>query len=283
MPVSADALLRRAKKQAPAPSTPRVLGVEDCAFRRGHTSGSILIDLESHKPVDVLEDRSVETFAEWLRQHPGVEIISRDRSKDSARGATDGAPQAQQVIDRWHGLKNLREAIERLLPHTPGSEEAKGKAGHPSSPRPKRTSGERVRSTGSRARRLALSQQVNELSQHGGTILGIARQLQIGAPTVRKGVRSPQFPEWGKPAVTRSAIDPYRTYLEERWRQGCQDAGSLWQELQARGFTGSRMMVSRWIQVRRDEPASASETGHKQTNRVPRRLAPRPLAWLDLA
>lgn len=187
------------------------------------------------------------------------------------------------MIDRWHVLKNLREAIERLLSHTPGQEETKGEAGRPSSPRQKRASGERVRSTGSRARRLALYQQVNELYQHGGTILGIARQLQIGAQTVRKFVRSPQFPEWGKPAVTRSATDPYRTYLEERWRQGCQDTGSLWRELQARGFTGSRMMVYRWIQVRRDEPVSASEAGQKQANRVPRRLAPRPLAWLDLA
>jgi transposase len=208
--------------------------------------------------------------------------MSRDRSKDSARGATDGAPQAQQEIDRWHVLKNLREAIERLLSHTPRPEETKGEAGRPCSPRQKRTSGERVRSAGSRTRRLALYQQVNALYQHGGTILGIARQLQIGAQTVRKFVRSPQFPEWGKPAATRSAIDPYRTYLEERWRQGCQDAGPLWRELQARGFTGSRMMVYRWMQVRRDEPASVSESGQKQANRVPRRLAPRHLAWLFL-
>lgn len=161
-------------------------------------------------------------------------------------------------------------------------EEAEEGARQSSSPRQKRTSGERVRSQGSRARRLARYQQVNELYQQGGTILGIARQLQIGAQTVRKFVHSPQFPEWGKPAVTRSAIDPYRTYLEERWRQGCQDAGPLWRELQARGFTGSWMMVYRWLQVRRDEPASASALQHKQVNRTPRRLAPRHLAWLFL-
>ena len=128
MPVSADTLLRRAKKKTPTPPTPRVLGVDDFAFRRGHTYGTILIDLETHQPVDVLEDRSAETFAKWLRQHPGVEIISRDRSKDYQRGATDGAPQAQQVIDRGI-LKNLREAIERFLSHTPRPVDAQEAAG----------------------------------------------------------------------------------------------------------------------------------------------------------
>jgi transposase len=195
MRLSADTLLRRAKKKTTTPPTPRVLGVDDFAFRRGHTYGTILIDLETHQPVDVLEDRSAETFATWLRQHPGVEIISRDRSKDYQRGATDGAPQAQQVIDRWHLLKNLRETIERFLSHTPVAEDAQATTGLTVSLRQKRTSGERARSEGSRKRRLALYQQVNELYQQGGTILGIARQLKIGHRTVRNFVRSPRFPE----------------------------------------------------------------------------------------
>ncbi|HEY0755398.1 MAG TPA: transposase [Ktedonobacteraceae bacterium] len=200
MPVSADTLLRRAKKKVLALPTPRVLGVDDFAFRRGHTYGTILINLETHQPIDLLEDRSAETFATWLRQHPGIEIISRDRSKDYQRGATDGAPQAQQVIDRWHLLKNLREAIERFLSHTQVPEETSEDGRLTVAPRQKRTSGERVRSEGSREFRLALYQQVNELYRQGGTILGIARQLHIGQRRVRKFVRSPQFPEWGKPA-----------------------------------------------------------------------------------
>src|SRR5579883_2738263 len=275
MPVSADTLLRRAKKKSPALPTPRVLGVDDFAFRRGHTYGTILVNLETHRPVDLLEDRSAASLAQWLRQHPGVEIISRDRSKDYQRGATDGAPQAQQVIDRWHVLKNLREAIERFLSHSQESEAA----GLATPPRQKRTSGEQARSEGSRQHRLALYQQVKELQQQGGTILGIARQLHIGHRRVRKFVRSSRFPEWGKPARTRSAIDPYRPYLQARWQQGCHATSQLWHELQERGFSGSWMMVYRWVQLQGDgktEPIAAFPTPPAP------RLAPRPLAWLFL-
>lgn len=282
MPVSADTLLRRVKKKAPPPPTPRILGVDDFAFRRRHTYGTILIDLESHQPVDVLEDRSAETFAQWLRQHPGVEIISRDRSKDYQRGATDGAPQAQQVIDRWHLLKNLREAIERFLSHTQAPEDTSEAGSLAVSPRQQRTSGERARSEGSRQRRLALYQQVQELYRQGGTILGIARQLHLGHRRVRKFVRSPEFPEWGKPARTQSAIDPYRTYLQERWQQGCHATSQLWQELQERGFSGSRMMVYRWVQLQQDKGERATGQSQPNKNTVANQGAPRHLSWLFL-
>lgn len=280
MPVSADTLLRRAKKKSPMLPTPRVLGVDDFAFRRGHTYGTILLDLETHQPVDLLEDRSAETFAQWLRQHPGVEIISRDRSRDYLRGATDGAPQAQQVIDRWHLLKNLREAIERFLSHTPVQEDTHEAVRLASSSRQKRTSGERARSEGSRQQRLALYQQVKALYQQGGSILGIARQLHIGHRRVRTFVRAPSFPEWGKPARTRSAIDPYRPYLQERWQQGYHATSQLWHEVQERGFSGSWMMVYRWVQLQEDEtPETLTQPQHQVPPTAPK-LAPRHLAWL---
>ena len=209
-----------------------------------------------------------------------MEIISRDRSKDYQRGATDGAPAAQQVIDRWHLLKNLREAIERLLSHTQMPEDASEETGSAISPRQKRTSGERARAEGSRKRRLALYSQVVELSQQGGTIQGIAKHLQISRQTVRKFVQRPSFPEWHKAFRTKSTIDPYRPSLQERWLAGCRTTNQLWKELQERGFPGSWMMVYRWVQLQQDEgvgPADTSQQNHKKATATTK--APRHLAW----
>jgi len=271
MPVSADALLRRAKKKAPALPTPRILGVDDFAFRRGHTYGTLLLNLETHQPVDVLEDRSAETFANWLRQHPGVEIISRDRSKDYQRGATDGAPAAQQVMDRWHVLKNLREAVERFLNRTQKQQDARATQRL----RQKRTSGELTRREGSRQRRLTVYNQVVALHKQGGTISGIARQLRIGKQTVRKCIAAKSFPEWGRAQKTRSSIDPYRETLKQFWDQGCHVPQQLWHRLQEQsGFSGGYMLVYRWVQLQREVDAQALDQSQPQKG-----LAPRHLSW----
>lgn len=108
----------RLVRRTPAPTlpTPRVLGVDDFARRKGQVYGTILVDLEQRRPVDLLPDRTADTLIEWLKAHPGVEIIGIAlRSTEYTRGATQGAPQAVQVADRFHLLMNLREALERVL------------------------------------------------------------------------------------------------------------------------------------------------------------------------
>ena len=114
--VSASTVLRAARLLPPVVQpVPEVIGADDFAFRRGHVYGTVIVNLETRKPIDLLPDRSAGTLTTWLKHHPHIKIVSRDRSSEYKKGICEGAPTAQQVLDRWHVLKNCREALERQL------------------------------------------------------------------------------------------------------------------------------------------------------------------------
>lgn len=251
--VSPDTLLRLANTLPEPPLVvPKVLGVDDFAFRRGRSYGTILVDLQTHHPVDLLPDRSADTLARWLRAHPGVAYLSRDRSMEYARGASEGAPTAQQIADRWHVVKNVREVLERLLTRVHArlkhrAEQSKIPVRAPGKQR--RTSNERLASQVARLRRESRYEEVVRLYQQGTPILRIADELHMSRTTVRKFVAAGAFPERADTVRSKSILDPYLPYLKQRLTQGPVNASQLWRDLQKQGFSGGYKVVARWLQA----------------------------------
>ncbi len=302
MPVSPDTLLR-IMRQTPCPTfpTPRVLGVDDFALRKGATYGTILIDLERQHPVDLLPDRTAATLCGWLQHHPGVEIIARDRSTEYARGATVGAPQALQVADRWHLLHNLREALERLLHRrhallgrlpevrslSAQDEGAGPNVGVHTALRIPAAS-ERTVSARARERRLTQYHAVRALHAEGRNILQIAKHLRMSRITVRKYVQAETFPERTVYQLAPSILDPYRAYLHRRWVEGCENAAQLWREIHAAGYPGTQSQVEKWAYHRRLEAAPSTPHIYRPALPARRRArrtslpSPRRLVWLLL-
>lgn len=250
--VSPDTLLRLANNATePSQDVPRVLGVDDFAFRRGRSYGTILVDLETHRPVDLLADRSADTLARWLRAHPGVAYVSRDRSPEYTRGVNEGAPTAQHIADRWHVLKNLREVLERLLGrvHTRLTQRYETSIG-PVRPRGKqrRTKNELMASEVARLQRESRYEEVVGLYQQGTPIVRIANDLHMSRTTVRKFVAAGAFPERSNTQRSKSILDPYVPFLRQRVKQGPVNASQLWRDLQEQGYSGGYKGVARWLQ-----------------------------------
>lgn len=265
-PVSRSTLLRviRAVPDPPV-VTPRVLGVDEFAKRRGHRYATILVDVETGKPVDVLADREAETFAGWLRAHPGVEVICRDRASGYAEGAATGAPAAIQVADRWHLMHNLSEAVRKVVTahrrclRTTWTARAAGSDGSP--PPPSHDASARAegrRASNARARHAA----VHELLAHGLALKAISRALQLNVKTVRKYARA-QAPEQlvsPNPPTGRSVLAAFKPYLDTRVEQEPEaSTDTLWQEVRQRGYRGSLRTLREYLaQIRRHIPKAPS-------------------------
>jgi transposase len=254
VPTSPDTLLRRVKATPlPQRPAPRVLGVDDFAFRKGRTYGTILIDLERRRPLDLLPDRTGETLAAWLRANPGIEVISRDRFGPYAQAARGAAPLARQVADRFHLLVNLRDALERVFARHEAVVRAAFLAAQAAAPTPAAepaaspTPRQQARD-GRRARRCERFELTRRLRQDGWSIRRIARHLGMKNATVSRYLRSESCPDWRPGRNAPSRLDPYRGHLDRRWAEGWRSAKDLHREVAGLGYGGSYDQVRRYVQ-----------------------------------
>jgi transposase len=236
-----------------------VLGVDDFAKRRGHSYATILIDMDTHRPVDVLDDRQASTLAQWLKDHPGVQVICRDRAGAYAEGAREGAPEAIQVADRFHLWQNLCDAVEKTV--TSCRAELREPAPEPADPEPAGAGTAITAETAVPAKgqdpdpgRLAVRARerhaaVHDLLAQGRTHSQICTMLGLSPKTVRKFIRAATAEQViTGPRPPSSGIDRFAPYLHERWNQGRTDAVQLHAEIQARGYRGSSQSVRRYLQ-----------------------------------
>ena len=290
IPASADTLLRHvAQRRASASETPRVLGVDDWALRTGRRYGTILVDLERARVVDLLPDRRAESLAQWLTEHPGVELIVRDRAGAYADGAKEGAPEAKQVADRWHLLKNLTDALEAIVTReTPAVHQAaappgdprpdsphRHKEGVPPPPPPSSLRREQERQA-RQERKRAIFEEVKRLSRLGHTLLAIARQTGKDPHTVRTYVRTDGFPQPKRRRRRPGQLAPFEAYLARRWQEGCRNATQLWREIQDQGFQGGVTSVRERVSAWRTRHPSGDPPTNRGGLRVP---APRTVVW----
>src|SRR5216684_9319741 len=285
MLVSAPTLLRRLRAVAcPPPKSVRILGVDDWAWKKGQTYGTLLVDLELRKPIELLPDRKEETLTAWLLTHPEIDVISRDRGGEYAAAARKGAPQAQQIADKFHLLKNLRDDIRDLMARKqkvlPEVEEissdgiplqARGKRqerAEPEVPKPDEpekhwrsmSKEPRQASAGqtsqmsaqsgsqvSRANRSARYEAVRALHQQAISQREIARRLNMSRQTVQKFLVAESFPERSTPPYRGSILDPYKPYILDRWKAGCWNGSQLSTEVKELGYTGSEALFRLFI------------------------------------
>lgn len=255
---SSSSSLLRLIERLPLPhfETPAILGVDDWAIRKGQTYATVLVDLEKGEIIDLLPDRKSETLAAWLREHPGVKVISRDRGGAYAKGAREGAPEAIQVADRWHLVHNLSAALERLLYRhydalRAAAEKITGSTPEDPPPQPEESAPketkERLLKEQRRRVREERYEKIKQGIAQGDSINSIARSLGMVPRTVKKYLRE-GVPTWRRRSRrSASSVAPYDDYLRERWEQGCHNSKQLWRELKEKGFDGSSAAVKRYV------------------------------------
>ena len=236
-----------------------VLGIDDFALRRRHRYGTVLVDMDTHRPVDVLANRKADTVAEWLTEHPGTQVICRDRAGAYAEAARTGAPEAIEVADRWHLWHNLAEAVEKTVAaqhhYLKMEPEIKTEPSIERTPSEQlRQAADQVHATRQESSILAVAaklrfEAVTTLKNEGLGIRAIARQLRLARETVRRFYYASSVdellgaPRAGKPTL----LDKFAEYLHERFNDGHTSAAALYEELRTLGYRGSYSSVRDYL------------------------------------
>lgn len=272
---SPDTVLRLVKtpptliQPTSSPTAPTKIAIDDWSWKRGRQFGTIIVDLDSHRVVDLLQERSVQTVTAWLQQQPQLQLVSRDRSTEYALAISQGAPQARQVADRFHIVRNLTEQVELLLGRLrhvwrPVLDVEADLAATPIATPPKElphpTNWKPLPSNQTERKRLARRQakldqynQVVQLRANGLKQSEIVARMGLSEKTIRKWLRAESFPEAQPRPKRRSVFDPYAVRVLERWQAGQQDGHEIWLELKTQGYKGSERTVQRFLQQLRDK------------------------------
>ncbi len=277
MPVSWLTIIRRMMTDiAPAPTSVTHVGIDDFAFRRRHHYGSLLVNLDAHTLIDLLPDRTVETATAWLQSHPEIVVVSRDRGDIYAGAAQRALPDAQQVADRFHIVKNFADALEPIFarnwaslpsPDTMIFRDAPSPSPSPPTPAlrelPQSLPAERAvarrvaaRTPEVQARFAVKQQQFAEVMTLAATPMSpqhIAATLGLSPRTVSRWIQTGQHPGSRPRRPYPRMLDSFAGYLRRRWHQGCQDTNVLWQEVQAHGFRGSQRTLYRFVEILKAE------------------------------
>jgi transposase len=291
---SSDTLLRRIRRVSISTDKPvRILGVDDFAFRRGERYGTILVDLQERKPIDLLPDREAATLAEWLKKHPEIEVVSRDRASGYASAGKEGSPQTLQVADRFHLLKNLLDALERFLSRqTVSINTAFASIFQLPLSKPQSnlsltekllTPAQQLLNEQKLATRTAHElhfQRVKQLSEKGTPILRIARQLKMSRNTVKKFLKYQSPPPRQSCRQRYSPIHRFVPYLRQRWLQGERNARRLWEEIKKQGYSGAQQTLCHFLQNWRDNSRRKVQTSAALKTSEGRAPSVKSVKWL---
>lgn len=245
----------------PNVTTPKILGVDDFAFRKGHNYGTILVNLETHQPIALLADRKAETLVEWLQAHPGIEVLSRDRSKAYKRAMTEGAPEATQVADRFHLVKNLSETLEQAFGNYRSELKAAEQSQHHATvadapeeavlaiPQPTATEKSQQQIRQNQQRKIDQQKTIKSLRAQGWSPTEIAQTVGVSPKTVERYSTLADFPETPprRPTFGRSLLDPYKPQLLAWWNSGIREPSLLMKLLKPCGFEGSLRTLQRYL------------------------------------